>query len=140
MNYRGAEEPRAACQLMLDEQRWAGGHFFYQFVKFFRRRRIKNHLCSSLTSRGQTCFFWGGEASTLFASGSCVKCSRRILVQHPGAVPSASDVARALSLTRLARVRRARAESALDARVSSVTCGRLDELGIVVFYESVVDV
>lgn len=45
------------------------------------------------------------EASALFVSVSCVKCRRRILFQHPGAVPSASDVARAPALTRLARVR-----------------------------------
>lgn len=58
MNFRGAEEPTAACQPMLDEQYWAGGHF-YQFVKFFRGCRIKNDLCASLTSCGQTCFFEG---------------------------------------------------------------------------------
>lgn len=43
-------------QLMLDEQPWAGGHF-YLFVKFSRGSRIRNYRSASL-SCGQTCS-WG---------------------------------------------------------------------------------
>lgn len=48
------------CQLMIDEQHWAGGHFFYQFVKFSRGCRIKKTTYVRRWRRADKPVFFGG--------------------------------------------------------------------------------
>lgn len=128
-------------QLMLVEHFWAGVHFICSWTTpaphIKLPKRVKGHCVNKPVSEGLgsisicPCF-----AEYVFFS-ICVHCRRRFpsplgacffclslwssdRFQHQGAVPSASDVARATELTRLARVRWARARKEKCVSLTSV--------------------
>lgn len=148
MKLRDVDEQGAACRLMLDDQFWAGGHF-YLFMAFFHITRIK--LPKRVEDIVWTNLFWRPRLYLylpllrrirvfIFVSNAGVGfLPPSVLFFLWGAPtnfstwelsPPRSDVARAPELTRLARVRWARAkESAFRACLWRHGCGAGQEDG-----------